>query len=233
MLITGDPRHQLRAGFIRSAFNGAFVLDEMLHTPADLEHIASFALTCEPRLKSGSVETNGFFRGGDIESTCARITEKVKGMLDSYGWTEPSKEKLFLWNTRLLRTQGAKFHHDAYNSSWRESLFWVYVLDADGVDFRLPNLDLNIPLKAGQLLVFDPLQPHGVVSRGAQEFSSRKLTRNVRQLYLAGDMAYPPEFWSGIGVEYRTVQLKSAGFLDVNEIMVMEQSGDLVNRNYS
>lgn len=233
MLIIGDPQYHLQAGNFRSAFSGAFVSTEMLHTPAQESSIAAFTTTLHPRLGAGDIESHGFFVGSDVEAACAGVTNRVKALLDAYGWTEPSDDKMFLWNTRLLRTQGAPFHHDAHNSSWHKSLFWVYVLQAQDTDLRFPNLDLSISLQCGQLIVFDPLQPHGLVKSGNKEFSPRQFTRNNRQLFLSGDMSYPHAFWPSIGVERRTARLQSAKFRNMNDIMVMDQSGDIVNRNYA
>jgi hypothetical protein len=233
MLIVGDAEHQLQVAKFRSAFNGTFVNTELLHTSAQAQSIAEHASQLHPRLGAGSIETHGFFVGDDVEAACVSITERVKLVLDAYGWTEPSKESTFVWNTRLLRTQGAHFHHDAHNPSWHKSLFWVYVLQADDTDLRFPNLDLNVTLEPGQLIVFDPLQPHGLVKQGATEFVSRKFTRNHRQLFLSGDMAYPHAFWESIGVERRTAQLQSSKFRDLNDIMVMDCSGEILNKNYA
>lgn len=233
MLIVGDPQYHLQAGDFRSAFTGAFVNTEMLHTPEQERCLVAYAASLKPRLGAGGIESHGFFVGSDVEPACVGVTNSVKAVLDGYGWTTPSKDKMFLWNSRLLRTQGAPFHHDAHNPAWHKSLFWVYVLHTSEADLRFPNLDLSIPLERGQLIVFDPLQPHGVVKRGHKEFSPRQFTRNNRQLFLSGDMSYPHEFWSSIGVERRTAQLQSAKFRNINDIMVMDQSGDIVNRNYA
>jgi len=234
MLIAADPQIHLQVRRERSAWNGVFNLLEPMHTAQQQSLLSENVRKRTPALPAGEIDTYGFFDRGLVEAACTAITSAVAAQLVEFGWLAPDvSRESFLWNTKLMRTRGAPFHHDGHNRSWHQRLFWVYVVEADGVEMRMPNLGLSLPLQSGQLIVFDPLQPHAVVKTDAAGFSKRHFDRTKLQVFLAGDMAYSPEFFGMLGLETRPAALAVRPYQDLESLMVEDRSGDIIPRNYA
>ncbi len=66
---------------------------------------------------------------------------------------------------------GAKYHHDG--AHYGGMAFCNLFLSEDrGQDLHFPATGLRIPLARGTAVVFDPGQPHAVISRGSSGFDA-------------------------------------------------------------
>lgn len=69
-----------------------------------------------------------------------------------------------------LACTGAGFHHDL---DYKDEIFCVVWLSDDTLwDVYFPYIGKRVPLEYGAIFVFDSLQPHGVVPRGATVFDA-------------------------------------------------------------
>ena len=67
------------------------------------------------------------------------------------------------------------YHDDVH--AFAEVLLGVWCLETPPMDLVLPRLDLRLPLQAGMVVVFDPGQPHALLSPGLAEPDEIAVTR--------------------------------------------------------
>ncbi|WP_321952209.1 hypothetical protein [Paraburkholderia bannensis] len=71
----------------------------------------------------------------------------------------------------LMACRGARYHHDG--EQYGGAAFGNLFLSEDkGLDLHFPSTGQRIPLKRGTAVIFDPVQPHGVIRRGSDSFST-------------------------------------------------------------
>ncbi|CAG9201974.1 conserved hypothetical protein [Paraburkholderia tropica] len=71
----------------------------------------------------------------------------------------------------LMGCRGARYHHDG--EQYGGNAFCNLFLSEDkGLDVHFPLTGQRIPLKRGTAVIFDPVQPHGVIRRGSDSFSA-------------------------------------------------------------
>jgi hypothetical protein len=69
----------------------------------------------------------------------------------------------------LMACRGARYHHDG--AQYGGAAFCNLFLSEDrGLDLHFPSMGHRIPLTRGTAVIFDTVQPHGVIQRGSGSF---------------------------------------------------------------
>lgn len=229
MLLQTDALHSLRIGSARSVYNGVFVEEAPLLDDGSLELLRSHLRTLWPTTFPGNVDVKGVSHQGAITDCIDQFRSSLEEYLRSYGFLQEEFNDSDLWCLLdFMVSRGARPHADVYNSDWHYSLFYVYVLEAGDADLYFPNLGLNIPLTPGQLIIFDPGQPHAVVGSGAKSFRESDFPARNRQGYIAGSLRYDEEFWEQLGVTQDAMELRFPGYKDIVELDVDWSTGALI-----
>jgi hypothetical protein len=107
-----------------------------------------------------------------------------------------------------LATRGAGFHNDV-RGHWSRCLFWILALDLAQVDFVMPHAGVAIPLRPGDLLLFDPTMAHGLcrpLDRGEALETSFEDREGSRQMFLTGEMPLTDAQWAALGAPWLPVE---------------------------
>jgi hypothetical protein len=127
-----------------------------------------------------------------------------------------------------LASRGAGFHNDVARH-WSRSLFWILALDVGDVEFVMPHAALRLPLRDGDLVVFDQVMAHGLcrprdVGRAvAEHFEDGDAGR---QLFLTGEMLLDDARWAALGAPWQPVEAHAArGALDLMVAEFDDRSG--------
>lgn len=89
----------------------------------------------------------------------------------------------------LMACRGARYHHDG--DQYGGAAFCNLFLSEDkGLDLLFPATGKRIALKRGTAVIFDPVQPHGVVLRGRDTFSSADFApdQDFTQVFLTWEL---------------------------------------------
>ena len=117
-----------------------------------------------------------------------------------------------------LASRGAGFHNDVARH-WSRSLFWILALDVGDVEFVMPHAALRLPLRAGDLVVFDPAMAHGLcrpADAGRAVPAHFEDGDTGRQLFLTGEMLLDDARWAALGAPWQPVEVHAArGALDL------------------
>lgn len=229
MLLPADPHYPLRISSVRSVYNGVFVDEAPLLDTCDLELLRLHFRKLWPTTFLGDIDTKGYFEDGAVSECVDRFRVSARKYLTSYGFFRGAPNALdLLYRLDFLVSRGARPHTDVHNSEWHESLFCVYVLEAGESDLYFPNLGLRIALKPGQLIIFDPGQPHAVVGSGAASFRNKDFPARNRQGFIAGTLRYDQDFWQQLGVTTDPRELNSPDYQDIVRLDVHRNTGELL-----
>ncbi|MBN3810632.1 hypothetical protein [Paraburkholderia sp. Ac-20347] len=89
----------------------------------------------------------------------------------------------------LMACRGARYHHDG--EQYGGIAFCNLFLSEDkGLDLHFPLTGQRIPLKRGTVVIFDPVQPHGVIQRGSDSFSAAEFPpgQDFTQIFLTWEL---------------------------------------------
>ncbi|WP_250453645.1 hypothetical protein [Caballeronia sp. ATUFL_M2_KS44] len=89
----------------------------------------------------------------------------------------------------LMACRGARYHHDG--EQYGGAAFCNLFLSEDkGLDLLFPSTGQRIALERGTAVVFDPVQPHGVILRGRDTFSSADFApdQDFTQIFLTWEL---------------------------------------------
>ncbi|CAD6544118.1 hypothetical protein LMG27952_04132 [Paraburkholderia hiiakae] len=89
----------------------------------------------------------------------------------------------------LMACRGARYHHDG--DQYGDTAFCNLFLSEDkGLDLHFPFTGQRIPLKRGTAVIFDPVQPHGVIQRGSDSFSAAEFApdQDFDQIFLTWEL---------------------------------------------
>ncbi len=127
-----------------------------------------------------------------------------------------------------LASRGAGFHNDVARH-WSRSLFWILALDVGDVEFTMPHAALRVPLRAGDLVVFDPAMAHGLcrpADDGRAVAGSFEDGEAGRQLFLTGEMLLDDARWAALGAPWQPVEAhEGRGALDLMVAEFDDRSG--------
>ncbi|WP_321816891.1 MULTISPECIES: hypothetical protein [unclassified Paraburkholderia] len=89
----------------------------------------------------------------------------------------------------LMGCRGARYHHDG--EQYGGNAFCNLFLTEDkGLDLHFPLTDQRIPIKRGTAVIFDPVQPHGVIQRSSDSFSAADFApgQDFAQIFLTWEL---------------------------------------------
>ncbi|NIE64374.1 hypothetical protein [Burkholderia sp. Ax-1719] len=89
----------------------------------------------------------------------------------------------------LMACRGARYHHDG--EQYGGAAFCNLFLSEDkGLDLHFPFTGQRIPLKRGTAVIFDPVQPHGVIQRSSDSFSAAEFApgQDFDQIFLTWEL---------------------------------------------
>jgi hypothetical protein len=89
----------------------------------------------------------------------------------------------------LMACRGARYHNDG--EQYGDTAFCNLFLSEDkGLDLHFPFTGQRIPLKRGTAVIFDPVQPHGVIQRGSDSFSADEFApgQDFDQIFLTWEL---------------------------------------------
>lgn len=218
MLLTADPEVQLRFEYRRSVFNGIFLDQANLATDDVHERLSQHVCRRHPHLATGNVDVSATRYAASVRAEERSLLGKLSEHMQSYGFVNDDAQVSDMdRNTTYMASRGAIPHADCYNSEWYDTLFWVYVLESNEADLVFANIGLRFALKPGQLVVFDPAQPHGVLASESKVFRHCDFPAARRQSYLAGHITYGPHFWQTLG---ESTDAKVLGDSDLQDIRI-------------
>lgn len=221
MLITADPEHPLRIAEVREVFTGVFIVDTDILTTEEHAQLARSVNKVLGRLIGpGEVTTDGL-RASSEEELLDKAVDALEAALLSWGFVNDDTAYQVGQSAVLMLSRGATPHSDVHNREWQNSLFWTYVLQAQDEDLVFPNLGL----RSGQLIVFDPGQPHAVLPRGADCFFKKDFPSSRRQAFLAGDFEFLPKHMKTLGMASSSAQMFSRLLVDIRKASVSERTG--------
>lgn len=133
---------------------------------------------------------------GDVESLSLARTRMrwpgfaacVEGM---HGWVRSLclLDVLASSDVALMACRGAQYHHDAqqYGGAAFCNLF---LSDDRGLDLHFCAVGLRIPLVRGTAVIFDPGQPHAVISRNSRGFDASDFSvgQDCNQVFLSWEL---------------------------------------------
>jgi hypothetical protein len=127
-----------------------------------------------------------------------------------------------------LATCGAGFHNDV-GRHWSRCLFWILALDVGNAEFVMPHAGLRLPLKPGDLIVFDQTMAHGLCrpEDGGQALStSFESGDDCRQIFLTGELCLTDAQWAALDTPWLPVeQHELRGALDLMVAEFDDRSG--------
>lgn len=129
-----------------------------------------------------------------------------------------------------LASRGAGFHNDV-RGHWSRCLFWVLALDVAKVEFVMPHAGVQVPLQAGDLVLFDPSMAHGLCrpgDRAAALETSFSSGDAGRQMFLTGEMPLTDTQWAALGAPWLAVEEhERRGALDLLVAEFDDRSGSI------
>ena len=129
-----------------------------------------------------------------------------------------------------LASRGAGFHNDV-RGHWSRCLFWILALDVANVDFVMPHAGVQIPVQAGDLVLFDPSMAHGLCRPGdgpAALETSFSSGDDARQMFLTGEMPLTDAQWAALGSPWLAVEEhERRGALDLMVAEFDDRSGSI------
>ncbi|WP_343665726.1 hypothetical protein [Paraburkholderia tropica] len=89
----------------------------------------------------------------------------------------------------LMACRGARYHHDG--EQYGDTAFCNLFLSEDkGLDLHFPLTGQRFPIERGTAVIFDPVQPHGVIRRGSSNFSAAEFAsgEDFTQVFLTWEL---------------------------------------------
>ncbi|QNB17142.1 hypothetical protein G5S35_31685 [Paraburkholderia tropica] len=89
----------------------------------------------------------------------------------------------------LMACRGARYHHDG--EQYGDTAFCNLFLSEDkGLDLHFPLTGQRFPIERGTAVIFDPVQPHGVIRRGSNNFSAAEFAsdEDFTQVFLTWEL---------------------------------------------
>lgn len=150
---------------------------------ADLVAVAHAALS-KLQGRAGRVESAGAFHDPRIElelrlALAERLGANTRQQMEWYG------------------CRGAYFHNDAHYDG---VLFGVWCVASPPRDLVFPRIGCRLPVQAGNLVVFDPFEPHAVLQSGATRYRSEDYKAAEASLFLGFEVELTAEVRRMFGI---------------------------------
>ena len=127
-----------------------------------------------------------------------------------------------------LTACGAGFHNDVARH-WPRCLFWLLALAVDDVEFVMPHAGLRLPLRPGDLLVFDQTMAHGLcrpADGGQAVATSFDADAPQAQVFLTGELRLGDAQWAALGAPWLPLAEQARrGALDLRLAPFDERTG--------
>lgn len=139
----------------------------------------------------------------------ALLTTGVLGRADA---CEPAYRQAVASRIDHLASHGAGFHNDVARH-WTRCLFWNLALEVQDVEFVMPHAGIRLPLRPGDLLVFDQTLAHGLCrpwDQGRAQAPSFERGDDACQFFLAGELLVSDVQWTRLGAPWRPVEAHHA-----------------------
>lgn len=190
------PQAHLRVQAMRSVCSSVWQVPTQLHQQDDARALLADMQT-QRTTKPGEVDT---LHSTEMRPACNNLQAHVAMALESECGFVGEPEHLSVGAMPLV-CRGARPHHDCGNPAWLRSMFWALALQDSDTDLFFGNLGLRLPITAGALYVFDPGQPHAVISQESAGFRVSDFKKARRQYFLVGEVRLSPAEWRARGVQ--------------------------------
>jgi hypothetical protein len=136
------------------------------------------------RERPGRVESGGAFEQSDFLAALRgalpdNLQSSLRPRLEWYG------------------CRGAFFHNDAHYDG---VLFGVWCVLGPQRELVFPRVATSLPACTGDLAVFDPFEPHGVLKPGARSYQSEDYADAELSLFLGFELALTPAVRAAFGI---------------------------------
>ncbi|HXF47077.1 MAG TPA: hypothetical protein VNK91_13255 [Burkholderiaceae bacterium] len=161
------------------------------------------------RLWHGRIEPDAAVRA-KAQATAARLAEAAPGRVESGGSFEDAATAAVL--KRALPSEiaaalkprfewygcrGAFFHNDAH---FGDVLFGVWCLAGPARDLVFARLKQRIPVAFGDVVVFDPFEPHAVLARGAARYQRADYVGEPINVFLGFELVLDAAVRAAFGI---------------------------------
>ncbi len=193
----GTPEFPLRLRAVRTVSDSVWAAETQLHQGPDAQALLA-DLQRHRTPKPGEVDT--VTPPAELKAACARMTEASEQVFEALCGVKGEREPMSVGTVQLV-CRGARPHYDVGAPAWERTLFWALALQDSDTDLLFGHLSLRFPVRAGMLFVFDPGQPHAVVSRGSESFRASDFKKaSNRQYFLTCERKLSPDEWRALGV---------------------------------
>lgn len=209
----------------------------VLHTDfLDAGSLASLAAEGYSRVNIGSFDDVEYANTtlDDLGVAAPRITDLPAKIAAALHMTGVLGDDLEIYRRSVtvridyLSTRGAGFHNDV-SRHWSRCLFWILALEVGNVEFVMPHADVRLPLKPGDLVVFDQTMAHGLCrpeDAGRAMSTSFESGNDCRQIFLTGELCLTDAQWGQLGSPWLPVeQHELRGALDLMVAEFDDRSG--------
>jgi hypothetical protein len=152
---------------------------------------ASPALTAAARTiatasagRPGRVESAGTFEDTGL------LTELRRVLPDQLA---PAVKPRMEW----YRCRGASFHNDAHYGG---VMFGIWSVGGPPRDVVFPRIGRRLPATAGNIIIFDPFEPHAVLDAGADSFQREHYEGSEPNLFLGFEIELLPRVMAAFGI---------------------------------
>jgi hypothetical protein len=131
------------------------------------------------------------------------------------------------FDSQILLCRGAAFHNDLHG--WDNALFLNWYLGGVPRDFVIAGVG-RLTIRPGDVILFDPSRPHGLVLEGAKGFSRTGWgsAPEDHSIFLSCDIALTPALDTLFGIERGTdAMFKERSSVDIDNLKIVRTSGNL------
>lgn len=196
---------------------GHVKLDESWTDFARSREAAVGKRTGHSRLDAGEIDT---LESPDPES----FTEAAAAGLTSLNVTADLPSA---FDSQILLCRGAAFHNDLHG--WDNALFLNWYIGGVPRDFVIAGVG-RLTIRPGDVILFDPSRPHGLVLEGAKSFSQTGWgsTPEDHSIFLSCDIALTPALDALFGIERGDdAFFQGKGSTDIDSSKIVRTSGNL------
>ena len=93
--------------------------------------------------------------------------------------------------------RGAFFHNDAH---YEGVLFGVWSIAGPPRHLAFPRIGCRLPASAGNIVVFDPFEPHAVLDAGTARYRREDYEQTARNLFLGFEVDLVPQVREAFGI---------------------------------
>ena len=134
--------------------------------------------------RAGRVESSGTLKGACIELELKQVLPHALARVTT------SKMEWY-------GCCGAFFHNDAHYGG---VLFGIWSIDGPSREVVFPRIAKRLPADAGNIIIFDPFEPHAVLDAGSAEYRREDYETAEANLFLGFELALSKEVRAAFGI---------------------------------